>query len=169
VTGVPRRIDVVLEPGYLDGLAERPLTTLQALHDECTEVETEVSYVRRLAQARLEILRAEQDRRARGGSVAELVAALPRILADAGPRPAPSVSRVVTRLAPDPAIEWSRGRESLITDDTLATLPDLTDAQLLERLDGLGALERETSDTRRALHRVIDVIDVELARRQMPA
>jgi len=75
----------------------------------------------------------------------------------------------VTRFAPDPAIEWSRGRESLITDDTLATLPDLTDAQLLERLDGLGALERETSDTRRGLHRVIDVIDVELARRQMPA
>ena len=78
------------------------------------EIETEVSYVRRLAQARMEILRAEQDRRARGGSVADLVAALPSILADAGPRPDPASSRLTRHLAPAPAIEWTRGREPLI-------------------------------------------------------
>ena len=125
-----------------------------------------MSYVRRLAQARLEILRAEQDRRARGGSVADLVAALPSILADPGPRPAPAASRMVRRLAPDPTIEWTRGREVLISDDTLANLPVLTDAELAERLEELGLLEREVSETRRSLHGVIDRIDADLARRR---
>lgn len=169
MTGTPRRIDVVLAPGYLDGLADAPDDAVRTMHDECTEVETEVSYVRRLAQARIEILRAEQDRRARGGSVAELVAALPTILADPGPRPAPSASRMVRRLAPDPAIEWTRGREVLVSDDTLASLPVLSDADLAGRLDELRLLEREVSDSRRALHGVIDRLDAELARRRPTA
>lgn len=169
MTATPRRIDVVLAPGYLGGLPDVSDDDLRTMHDECTEVETEVSYVRRLAQARIEILRAEQDRRARGGSVADLVAALPTILADPGPRPAPSSSRMVRRLAPDPGIEWTRGREVLVSDDTLANLPVLSDAELGERLDELGLLEREVSDSRRALHGVIDRLDAELARRRPSA
>lgn len=169
MTEAPRRIDVVLAPGYLGGLGDAADETVRAMHDECTEVETEISYVRRLAQARIEILRAEQDRRARGGSVAELVAALPTILADPGPRPTPSASRMVRRLAPDPEIEWTRGREVLVSDDTLANLPVLSDAELVERLGELGRLEREVSDSRRALHGVIDRLDAELARRRPSA
>ena len=169
MSDTPRRIDVVLAPGYLDGLADVPDDALRAMHDECTEVETEVSYVRRLAQARIEILRAEQDRRARGGSVAELVAALPTILADPGPRPAPSASRMVRRLAPDPEIEWTRGREVLVSDDTLANLPVLTDDDLAARLAELGLLEQEVSGTRRSLHGVIDRLDAELAGRRPTA
>lgn len=169
MTEAPRRIDVVLAPEYLGGLGDAADETVRAMHDECTEVETEISYVRRLAQARIEILRAEQDRRARGGSVAELVAALPTILADPGPRPTPSASRMVRRLAPDPEIEWTRGREVLVSDDTLANLPVLSDAELVERLGELGRLEREVSDSRRALHGVIDRLDAELARRRPSA
>ena len=165
----PRRIDVVLGPGYLEGLEDRDIDDVRAMHEQCLEIETEVSYVRRLAQARMEILHAEQDRRARGGSVAELVAALPSILADAGPRPDPASSRLTRHLAPAPAIEWTRGRESLISDDTLANLPTLTDGELEDALDGLGELEREVSDRRRELHGVIDVIEADLARRQVPA
>ena len=63
----PRRIDVVLGPEYLEGLEDRDIDDVRAMHEQCLEIETEVSYVRRLAQARMEILRAEQDRRARGG------------------------------------------------------------------------------------------------------
>ena len=114
-----RRIDVVLEPEYIAGLDERPDDDVRAMREECMELETEFSYVRRLAQARIEILTAEQERRANGGSVADLVAALPRILADSGPRPAPASSRLTHHLAPAPTIEWTRGRESLIADDTL--------------------------------------------------
>lgn len=131
------------------------------------ELETEISYVRRLAQARIEILTAEQQRRATGGSVADLVAALPQILADSGPRSAPAASRLTRHLAPAPAIEWTRGRESLIVDDTLANLPTLTDESLTATIGELRELEQEVSDRRRALHVVVDGLEAELARRRV--
>lgn len=157
----------MLAPEYTVGLDDRPDDDLRAMREECMELETELSYVRRLAQARIEILTAEQDRRATGGSVADLVAALPRILADSGPRPAPASSRLSHHLAPAPAIEWTRGRESLIADATLANLPTLADETLVTTMGELRALEREVSDRRRALHGVIDGIEAELARRRV--
>ena len=66
----------MLEEGYLDGLDAKPLDEVRTMHEECLEVETEVSYVRRLAQARIDIVRAELDRRSAGGSVGDLVAML---------------------------------------------------------------------------------------------
>ena len=167
MTEVRRRIDVVLAPEYAAGLDQRADDDVRAMREECMELETEFSYVRRLAQARIEILTAEQERRATGGSVADLVAALPRILADSGPRPAPASSRLTHHLAPAPAIEWTRGRESLIADDTLANLPTLTDDALTATLGELRSLEREVSERRRALHGVIDGIEAELARRRV--
>ena len=50
------------------------------MRSRCSEYELTVSYDRRMVQARMEILAAERDRRARGGSLDELVADLPRIL-----------------------------------------------------------------------------------------
>ena len=165
----PRRIDVVLAPEYLEGLEDQSLDDVRARHVECMEIETELSYVRRLAQARVEILRAEQNRRTSGGSVADLVAALPNILADPGPRGNPATSRLPRNLAPAPDIEWTRGSESLIADDTLANLPTLSDDELREALDGLAELDRDVSARRRELHGVVDQIEVDLARRQVSA
>ncbi len=159
----------MLAPEYVDGLADLPDDDLQAMHEECMELETEVSYVRRLAQARIEILVAERERRATGGSVADLIAALPRILADSGPRPEPAASRLSRHLAPAPAIQWTRGREPLIVDDTLANLPTLADEALERTLGELRELEREVSERRRELHGVIDGLESELARRRVSA
>ncbi len=169
MTEARRRIDIVLAPEYVDGLANLSDDDLQAMHEECMELETEVSYVRRLAQARIEILIAEQERRVTGGSVADLIAALPRILADPGPRPDPAASRLSRHLAPAPAIQWTRGREPLIVDDTLANLPTLSDESLEGTLGELRELEREVSERRRALHGVIDGLEAELARRRVNA
>jgi hypothetical protein len=169
VTEARRRIDIVLAPEYVDGLANLSDDDLQAMHEECMELETEVSYVRRLAQARIEILIAEQERRITGGSVADLIAALPTILADPGPRPDPAASRLSRHLAPAPAIQWTRGREPLIVDDTLANLPTLSDESLEGTLGELRELEREVSERRRALHGVIDGLEAELARRRVNA
>ena len=159
----------MLAPEYLEGLEDRSLDEVRGLHEECMEIETEVSYVRRLAQARMEILRAEQNRRDSGGSVADLVASLPSILADPGPRPNPATSRLMRNLAPAPDIDWSRGNESLIVDDTLANLPTLSDDELRDALEGLAELEHDVSARRRELHGVIDRIEVDLARRQVTA
>jgi hypothetical protein len=160
-----RRIDVMLGPGYLDGLADRSIDDVRAMHEETMEVETELSYVRRLAQARIEIVNAELDRRAQGGSVGDLVAMLPEILSDDHPRPDPAASRLPRHLAPSPSIEWRRGLESLITDTTLVNLPTLAEDDLRATVAQLGELEREVSGRRRELHRVIDGIEAELTSR----
>jgi hypothetical protein len=155
----------MLDEDYLDGLDARPLDEVRAMHEECLEVETEVSYVRRLAQARIDIVSAELDRRSAGRSVGDLVAMLPQILADEAPRSDPAHSRLPRHLAPSMSIPWRRGLEELITDSTLVNLPTISDDELRDTLEQLGILEREMSGRRRALHGVIDRIEADLAAR----
>ena len=160
-----RRIDRILDPEYLGDVKARSTDELHAMHDECAEVETEVSYVRRLAQARIDILVAELDRRAAGGSLGSLIDALPRILADTGARGGPESVRMPQQMAPAMDVEWTRGLEPLVTDATLANLPALADDDVRSTVERLRALETEVSATRRSLHRVIDALDRELASR----
>lgn len=160
-----RRIDKVLDPEFLVDLSEWPLDELRRRQTECLEIETEVSYIRRMTQGRIDILEAELDRRASGGSVGDLIAALPEILADERPRAPVEKSRLTRRLAPSMQIEWRRGRERLITDATLAKLPNLDDDELRSTIRELGELEREVSQQRRELHQVIDRMEADLAAR----
>ena len=158
----------MLEPDYLEGIADRSIEDVRAMHDECLVVETEVSFVRRLAQARIDIVEAELDRRARGGSIGDLVAALPDILADES-RAAPAESRLPRYLGPAADIPWRRGLEHLISDSTLINLPTLSEDDLRATLEQLRELEREVSAQRRSLHRVIDSIEAELGERHKSA
>jgi hypothetical protein len=157
----------MLDPAYLEGVSSKSLDDLHQMHEECLEVETEVSYVRRLAQARIDIVRAELDRRRAGGSVGDLISALPKILADEHPRASPAHSRLPHHLAPAPNIEWRRGLEYLINDATLVNLPTIPDESLEQTISKLAELEDEVSGRRRALHAVIDTIEAELAARHV--
>lgn len=159
----------MLAADYLADVGDVPVDRLRAMRAECMEIETEASYVRRLAQARIEILDAEAQRRATGGSVHDLVASLPQILADAGPRPGPGAGRMPQPFAPAPEIAWTRGREPLIADDTLANLPVLDDATIAATRAELVALEQEVSQRRRDLHAVIAGLEAEWARRGLDA
>jgi hypothetical protein len=150
----------VLDPGYLADLDQRALEDLRAMHAECLELETEVSYVRRLTQARIDILRAEVQRRERGESMEDLIRALPQILADPGPRGTPASSHLPMQLAPNEDSEWSS--ELAEFDGVLANLPSLRDEELADSIARLQAVEREVSTERRALHTVLDRIDLRL-------
>jgi len=160
-----RRIDEVLDPAFLTKVSDWPLDDLRRRHAECLEIETEVSYVRRMTQARIDILEAELARRASGGTVGDLISALPEILADEGPRAPAEKSRLTRYLAPSMDIQWRRGREHLITDDTLAKLPNLDDDELRSTIRELGQLEQQVSQQRRDLHQVIDRMEGDLAAR----
>jgi hypothetical protein len=151
----------VLDPAYLADLDSRSVDELRAKHAECVELETEVSYVRRLTQARIDILDAEIERRASGGSLEDLIARLPEILSDPGPRGNPASSHLPLQLAPEQDSEWTPDLEQF--DGVLTNLPNLTEAELADALAGLRSLEREVSDQRRELFAVIDRIDVTLA------
>ncbi len=160
-----RRIDRVLGPDYLLGLEGTSLEDVRAMEHECAEIETELSYVRRLAQGRIDIIEAERDRRAAGGSLGDLIAALPKILADDAPRPDPASTRFAEPDTPAAEIDFKRGLERLVSDGTLANLPTLSDAELATALEQLRALELEVSANRTALHSVMDRLTRTLAER----
>jgi hypothetical protein len=164
-TPAQRRVDRVLDAAYLEGLGERSVDEVEAMKVECVELETEASFVRRLAQARIDILEAERRRRHEGGSLDELIAGLAGILADEGPRPAPAQAHLPQVLTPSPAIEWTRGHERLVSDATLVRLPDLSEEELDQTEAGLRELEGEVSTVRHRLHEVLHTLDMELAAR----
>ena len=151
----------VLEPEYVAALDGLSIEELRTKHAECVELETEVSYVRRLTQARIDILEAEIRRRTDGGSLEDLISQLPQILSDPGPRGNPASSRLPLQMAPEQDSEWAPELERF--DGVLANLPTLSDTELDEAIAGLRTLERSVSDQRRELFAVIDRIDVSLA------
>ena len=69
--------------------------------------------------------------------------------------------------APGLELHWPDGREQLIADTTLAHLPVLPAAELESTLERLRAFERELSDLRHSMHEVIDVVEREIAARQV--
>jgi hypothetical protein len=160
-----RRIDRVLASDYLLGLDARSLEEIRDMDHECAEIETELSYVRRLAQARMDIISAEVDRRAAGGSLGDLIAALPKILSDDTPRADPAATRFADPLTAASEINFKRGLESLISDGTLANLPALSDEELQTTQEQLRTLEAEVSTNRSALHAVMGTLARDLAQR----
>jgi hypothetical protein len=160
------RIQPLLEASYSEDLEARSTDELRAMKAECAAVETSVSYYRRLAQGRIEILDAELERRERGGTVEELIAKLPDILAGDGGRSSNTNARIAEPDAPIIELAWAGNRDQLISDSTLADLPTLDDARVAAIRGELREFERELSDVRHRLHGVLDGIEHQIATRQ---
>ncbi len=160
--GSRRRTDRVTAPGYLDDLRDRTVPELRDLRDECRAEEDELSYVRRLLQARLDIARGEVARRSGDGQT-DLLQALPRILADRR-SPGSREARAVGLFSPGD----NRGRRSydaLTSDASIGYLPDLGDDELRTLVERLEQEERRVSGLRRAVLDHLDTLQGELARR----
>jgi hypothetical protein len=159
-----QRIQHLVSPEFSAGLGDRDIAALRSMRVECGAVEHAVSYTRRLAQGRFEILSAEQSRRESGGSVGDLIADLPRILGEERGRSDAPHSRVSATDEPIIELDWGpQGR--LIADDSLANLDGLTDSDLATSVAALAAFERELSEYRHELHLVLDAIEHEIATR----
>lgn len=161
-------LDRILGSGYLDDLERLPVDDVRARRAECQEVETGLSYARRLVQGHLDIIHAELERRGAGvrSDMGELVDALKEggILGDQQ-RPA-GFGRLPTVMAPgtdgDPFVAEI---EAALRDEDLAALPDLSDAEVTALADRLGVLERSLSDRRREVFDRIDALQAEIVRR----
>src|SRR6478672_8832220 len=68
-----RRIDRITAPGFVEGLQDLPLAEVRARRDECLAEREYLSLLRRLVQGRLDIVRAELERRRTGGDPSTLV------------------------------------------------------------------------------------------------
>jgi hypothetical protein len=161
-----RLVERITEAGFLEGLEEMALEDLRSLRDECREGENEVSFERRLCQARIDILSAELDRRT-GKEPGELLSRLPEILAAEGegggqdrlPNRAPNFA--IPRNADVPR----RRVEEIVGETTLARLAQLQPQELQSIISALADHERVLSEKRREIHEVLDQIQAEIVRR----
>lgn len=146
----------------LGDLTELTLPEVRALRSACIDVETGLSYLRRLVQGRLDIVRREQDHRAAG----ERIDATTRVeeLADVlgeGPRSA-GLGRLSQTLEPA-AIDLELAAE--LEGLEVASLDVVDDVALSALADRLADLERRISDRRQACFGPIDALQAEITRR----
>ena len=157
-----RRIDKVLAEDFVTGLDTLPLADIRERRREAEQEETDLSYLRRVLQGRLDILRAEMARRS--GEETDLVQALPRILADDTPHGPRGLGRY-TSSEPSRADAHRRHVEALIADVDLSNPQAHDDASLRAVLTRLEDEERRVSVQRRAVQGVMDALTAEITRR----
>jgi hypothetical protein len=154
-------------PDQVAGLEQMPLDELRAKRDDCARAETELSYLRRLAQARIDLVMAEgQSRRGGRRPSGDLVERLAHILGD-HQRGQGSGGRLPAFFAPDEGVQADLAArvEAVLPSDRLGSLAELDQEVLDAVLGELTALEREVSRQRRELHDVMDRLQEEVVRR----
>jgi anti-sigma-K factor RsiG len=155
-----RRIDNVLDPAFVAGLESRSPEDLREKLREARTEEDSLSYVRRNLHGRLDLLRAELELRLGGRGTTRSVDVLASALSDSpggsrGGRPGLGLRAA--------AVTGRRGVETVISEDHLARLPDLSDLEIEEVVGRVADAERVLSDDRQRLFKVIDAIEAELA------
>lgn len=161
-----RLVERIVDPSYVEHLTERSVEDLRAMREECREGENEMSFERRLCQARIDIMSAELDRRGGNGDE-DLVARLPAILAAEGggseegslPARAPTVG--VPRNVDIPR----RRVEEVVGEQTLARLASLPAEEIESIIKSLRDYEKTVSAKRKAVQQVMDQIQAEIVRR----
>lgn len=161
--GGRRRIDRVLDPAYVADLGELGLGEVRERRDEAAQEETDLSYLRRLLHARIDIVRAEQRRRQDGGS-APVVTELARILAENVVAPATGSGRHQT-LEPSQAETHRRHIETLVADVDLSDVGSLSGDELASALAAYQTEEASVSRRRRQVQRVVDTCNAEIGSR----
>ncbi|MFF0063766.1 hypothetical protein ACFYRC_19890 [Streptomyces sp. NPDC005279] len=158
--------DAVPEPPQYD-LAALLLPELRILRRDSHRDEADLSYVRRLLQGRIDILRAELARRTdpRTPVVPEttVVDRLSKILADAPSRHRSS-ARHVTLSTPH-SEEYRRLAADMLSEVELSDLDARTDEELHAAMGRLIRYEQQVSHSRQLLQRTADDCSAEIARR----
>lgn len=159
-----RRIDRIREPSYLDGIERRSLEDVRARRDECMAEREYLSLLRRLVQGRAEILKAELASRGGSGDDRPLVDRLSEILAS--DQPVSSRGEAMRVSVPEEEMLLARRRiERLVADAGISDPSALDDDRLEEAVEVLAGEEREVSEQRGDVHRVLDALQDELKRR----
>lgn len=137
------------------------LPELRTLRRAAQQDEADLSYVRRLLQGRIDILRAEVARRTSPGS--PLLDLLPEILTDS-PSSHRSSARHVTLGAPR-SEEYRQLAEEMLAEVELSDLTARTDDELHDAMGRLVRYEQQVSSRRQSLQRTADGCSTEIARR----
>lgn len=174
-----RRIDRILDPQFVSDVTALGSEDLLERRDQALQEESDVSYVRRLIQGRLDLLKFEQDRRSQSvvpqqgpaDDDAALVQALTSVLADrprSGGRvaDAPGLRAVPLRApAPEHSVYSRRAAESAVADVRFSDLRSLNDSDLSDAISKFTELERDVSSTRSSVQKVADKLAAEVESR----
>jgi hypothetical protein len=163
VTDKRRRIDVILEPEYLEGLSNLELDEIRTRRDTAEDVETQISYYRRLLHGRMDLLVFETRRRS-GEESRTILEALPEILASGLVLGEPNLKHIDT-MPPLPSVTGRRLIDKIMDDGVLTSLPELTDEELGDAIERLAEVEGLLSEQRHQLHQVIDRLQHEIVAR----
>ncbi|MFC8915806.1 ABC transporter substrate-binding protein [Streptomyces sp. NPDC047821] len=153
--------DAVLPEARPHDLVAMRLPELRALRRDSHGDEADLSYVRRLLQGRIDILRAELARR--GGAEVPVVDRLSEILADTPSRHRSS-ARHVTVSTPR-GEEYRRLAAEMLAEVELSDLTARTDEELHAAMGRLARYEQQVSRRRQQLQRTADDCSAEIARR----
>jgi hypothetical protein len=164
---VSETIDHILAEGYLDDIETLDITEVRERRAECKDVETGLSYLRRMVQGRLDVVAAEQARREAGDSgddLEDLIARLPALLA--GSTRAPGLGRLPESLGTG-ALDTALNDEldEIISHGHLSDPSSITDDELAAAREELVVFEAKVSRLRQSLFDRIDALEAELTRR----
>jgi hypothetical protein len=154
-------------PDYLEGLPQRTLDDVRAMRAECQEAETVVSYLRRVAQGRLDVVHAFLDHRTGGDGVGDLevVDLLPSIIGSGPPRPQ-GFGRLPSQMSPDTEKDGLTAEIDEVLDATrIGELPTMSEDDLRSVAEALTVVEARISDQRKSLHERIDALQAEIVSR----
>ncbi|WP_405862377.1 ABC transporter substrate-binding protein [Streptomyces sp. NBC_00090] len=142
-------------------LAALRLPELRALRREAQSDEADLSYVRRMLQGRIDILRAELARRT--DPEAPVLDRLSEILADVPSRHRSSARHVT--LSTPRGEEYRRLAAEMLSEVELSDLTARTDEELHAAMGRLAGYEQQISRRRQHLQRTADDCSGEIARR----
>jgi len=161
-------LDELLAVNDLRALAGRSIDELRQLRDRLGEIETGLSFARRMAQGRLDILLGELGARALPGDGAgdglggtDVLGRLPDVLSGQSrtmsqPRPVRDVE------IPAFADEILAPLDQFITPSQLADLATLDDETIRAAADRITAYEQAISRRRLEVHRIVDEVQEEI-------
>ncbi len=165
MTGGRRRIDKVLAEDFLAGIEERSLDGVRSMRREAEQEEADLSYIRRMLQGRMDILRAEIARRGEPRDADEhIVAHLAQVLADTPGRNDHGLGRFIT-VAPSRVDEHRREVEQLVADVGISDVEAQTEEDLQAALRRVADYERRVSELRHRVQQVMDTCTAEIGRR----
>ncbi len=160
-------LDQILADDFLGDLESLDIVDVRARRARCQDVETGLSYLRRMVQGRLDVVTAERERRAEGGDADDLealIARLPALLA--GSTRSPGTGRLPQSFGTGAVeAELSDELDDIITTGHLDDPSEITDEVLTEAEAQLAAFEHKVSGLRRSLFDRIDALEAELTRR----
>lgn len=160
-----RRVDQVMSESFTGDLEDLPIDELRSRRAICDDLDTELSYYRRMIQGKLDLLDFELRRRS-GEETRSLIEALPEILADSpSGKTSNPLDRELSLELPELAGGGSRDVDAALSNGFLTRLPTIEVSELRRIRESMSEMETKVSKQRRAVYDAHDIITGEITKR----